>query len=88
MNEVDKGRDECKTLQENNKGLAMNLQKWNKNIFGNIFQNKERLIRRIASIRRCLDTRYDRALIKLDKKLRKELDSVLHQEEFVLVSII
>lgn len=48
--------------------------------FGNIFKNKKRLMARIVGIQRSLDIKYDRALIKLDKKLQKELENVLYQQ--------
>lgn len=61
--------------------LAHDLTAWNKDVFHNIFQNKRQLMARIDGIQRKLAIKYDGGLIKLERKLRANLDEVLYQEE-------
>lgn len=58
------------------------LLQWNKVIFGNIFQRKRRLLARLGGIQRALEVKYTRSLCHLEKKLKKELEEVLNQEEW------
>lgn len=59
------------------------LMDWNKNSFGNIHKKKRRLEARLEGIQRAMDTRRDTNLIKLESKLRMELEDVLYQEELL-----
>lgn len=61
--------------------LDEELQTWNKETFGNIFHQKKTLLARIARIQKNLSTRVDRGLMKLEARLRRELDDVLEREE-------
>lgn len=61
--------------------LSSDLQAWNKEVFGNIFIQKRSLIARITGIQKILAENTDRGLIKLESKLRRELDEVLAREE-------
>ncbi|KAL2935128.1 hypothetical protein RDABS01_018246 [Bienertia sinuspersici] len=63
--------------------FAEKLQAWSKNVFNNIFQKKKELMAQIGGIQRKQATNYERGLVKLEAKLRKELDNVLYQEEFL-----
>ncbi|KAL2902408.1 hypothetical protein RDABS01_027490 [Bienertia sinuspersici] len=65
------------------KKLANDLQSWNKEVFHNIFRKKRELLARIEGIQKNLSIKHDRGLIKLESKLRKELDEVLYQEELL-----
>ena len=61
--------------------LAQKLQNWNKEVFGNIFHQKRHLMARLAGIQKSLSIKVDKGLIKLEAKLRRELDDVLEREE-------
>lgn len=61
--------------------LATDLKVWNKEVFGNIFIQNRHLLARIVGVQYALTTRKDRGLIKLEAKLRLELDEILHREE-------
>ena len=63
--------------------IATDLQVWNKEIFGNIFIQKRHLLARIAGVQASLSARKDRGLLKLEAKLRLELDDILHREELL-----
>lgn len=49
----------------------------------NIFKQKQNYMARIAGVQRCLATIKSRDLIKIEAKLRKELDDVLAQKELL-----
>ncbi|KAF7831333.1 ribonuclease H [Senna tora] len=59
------------------------LLQWNKNIFGNIFKRKKRLISIIEGIQRVANHCENRFLYKLENDLKNELDEVLKQEEIL-----
>lgn len=71
------------TIQENLQQLSLSLQHWNKYTFGNIFQRKRRLTRRLEGIQTCLARHPTAALLKLEEKLRLELNETLRQEEIL-----
>lgn len=56
--------------------LASDLQIWNKEVFGNLFIQKNTLLARTTGIQHVLSSRRDRGLIKHESKLRLELDDV------------
>ncbi|XP_021754992.1 uncharacterized protein LOC110720298 [Chenopodium quinoa] len=51
--------------------------------FGNIFKQKQILLARIGGIQKKLATWVDRGLLKLEARLRKELDEILDREEML-----
>ncbi|XP_074298106.1 uncharacterized protein LOC141628922 [Silene latifolia] len=61
--------------------LSTKLQDWNKQVFGNIFRQKRELKARIEGCQRELSKQRIRYLIKLEARLRRELDEVLDREE-------
>lgn len=61
--------------------LSSDLQVWNRENFGNIFHQKKHLMARIAGVQQRLSTATDRGLLKLESKLRRELDDILQREE-------
>lgn len=71
------------TLEDNSERLSHALKYWNRNEFVNIFKIKQRLEAKIVGIQKCLDASSNRGLLKLDMKLRKELDEVLLQDEIM-----
>ncbi|XP_010666466.1 uncharacterized protein LOC104883619 [Beta vulgaris subsp. vulgaris] len=63
--------------------MAEKLQDWNSSQFHNIFKQKRMLMARISGVQCCLAVSRSRDLIKLEAKLRKNLDEVLAQEELL-----
>ena len=63
--------------------LATELKVWNRDIFGNIFQQKKRLLARIAGVQKALSTNKNHGLIKLETHLRRDLDEILEREEIL-----
>ncbi|CAL1361155.1 unnamed protein product [Linum trigynum] len=70
-------------LQDALKKLAGNLVEWNQTTFGNILHRKKRLLGRIHGIQTRVANGFSPGLYKLQKKLEKELDDVLEQEEIL-----
>ncbi|XP_075499925.1 uncharacterized protein LOC142538495 [Primulina tabacum] len=71
------------TLGNNVDKLAKSLSKWNSSTFGNINKRKRKLIARIKGVQDCLNNQPRHRLLKLETKLKKELDTVLEQEELM-----
>ena len=63
--------------------LATELKTWNRDIFGNIFQQKRRLLARISGVQQALSHNNARGLIKLEASLRRDLDEILEREEIL-----
>lgn len=61
--------------------LSDELQSWNKDVFGNIFQQKRTLLARLGGIQKELSIKANRGLIKLESKLHRELDEILDRED-------
>ncbi|XP_019186483.1 PREDICTED: uncharacterized protein LOC109181186 [Ipomoea nil] len=70
-------------LELNKSLMAQALTVWNKETFGNISHRKRRLTARLGGIQRRLAEQCSPNLIKLDRKLRNELEDVLYQEELL-----
>lgn len=54
---------------------------WNKKVFGNIFQKKKRIKARLRGIQMAQERAFSHNLDSLERDLKKDLESVLHQEE-------
>lgn len=54
-----------------------NLWTWNREVFGNIFKRKRRILARIGGIQKALEVRQSNHLIWLEADLRQELKEVL-----------
>lgn len=65
------------SLSDNNLLMASVLDRWNKDVFGNIYKRKRRLLARIDGVQRAMADKFTHRLIQLDIKLRSELDEVL-----------
>ncbi|XP_074290822.1 uncharacterized protein LOC141617528 [Silene latifolia] len=63
--------------------LSSKLQDWNQQVFGNIFRQKRELKARIEGCQRELSLKRINYLIKLEARLRCELDEVLAREELL-----
>ncbi|XP_073304620.1 uncharacterized protein [Primulina huaijiensis] len=70
-------------LKDNVISLANVLTEWNSATFGNIHKRKRELISRIYGVQRIMGHQPRHRLLKLDAKLRRELDKVLEQEELL-----
>ncbi|XP_075508178.1 uncharacterized protein LOC142545090 [Primulina tabacum] len=70
-------------LKDNVISLTNVLTEWNSATFGNIHKRKRELIARIDGVQRILGHQPRHRLLKLDAKLRRELDKVLEQEELL-----
>ncbi|XP_075507519.1 uncharacterized protein LOC142544347 [Primulina tabacum] len=75
--------DTKEPLEDNIVKMANVLSIWNRTTFGDIHKNKRRLIAKIEGIQRSLNIRPSRGLIKLEKRLRDDLDMVFQQEELL-----
>ncbi|XP_019168344.1 PREDICTED: uncharacterized protein LOC109164047 [Ipomoea nil] len=75
--------DVNKDVFENKSLLAENLDSWNRDTFGNIFHRKKRVLARLEGIQRSLCVYWRSDLLRLQKRLRKELDEILYQEELL-----
>jgi len=67
------------SLIRNLSNLAAELTTWNREVFGNLFRKKRSLWARIEGIQLKLEAGAPRFLLKLEKKLRQELDLTLNQ---------
>ena len=54
---------------------------WNREVFGNIFQRKKRVLARLRGIQKALETHSTCRLRALELELREELENILFQEE-------
>ncbi|XP_073272570.1 uncharacterized protein [Primulina huaijiensis] len=73
----------CKTLCDNVTTMAQVLPEWNLSTLRNIHKRKKELLARIEGIQRTLCNQPRHRILKLDRKLRQELDKVLEQEELL-----
>uniref|UniRef100_A0A2N9GX50 CCHC-type domain-containing protein n=1 Tax=Fagus sylvatica TaxID=28930 RepID=A0A2N9GX50_FAGSY len=54
---------------------------WNRHTFGNIFQRKKRVLARISGAQKALANQPSSSLVRLEKSLREEFNSILNLEE-------
>ena len=54
---------------------------WNKEVFGNIFHRKKRVVARLKGIQTMLSTNLNNFLVNLERDLRKEFTKILKLEE-------
>ncbi|XP_019160774.1 PREDICTED: uncharacterized protein LOC109157330 [Ipomoea nil] len=80
---VDGSWDREQGVPLNNMNLAGTLTQWNKSAFGNIFRRKRTLLARIGGIQSRLMEQCHGGLVKLEWKLRKELEDTLYQDELM-----
>ena len=70
------------SFQQNLKALKSKIKKWNKEEFGNIFQEKRRLEIRLHEIQTIgLDEGYSQALIEEERLVENQLEECEKQEE-------
>ncbi|XP_061363078.1 uncharacterized protein LOC133306728 [Gastrolobium bilobum] len=68
-----------KDTRTNLHDLTPNLKRWNKVVFGNIFNRKTNLLHSIAEIHNHVDYHTNLSLQSREKEVRKDLDAVLIQ---------
>ena len=69
------------SFTENNRVIANRLTDWNKEQFGHIEKRKKRLWARLAGIQKAMMHPENKHLFKLERKLKKDLEVTLNQEE-------
>ncbi|XP_029148790.1 uncharacterized protein [Arachis hypogaea] len=67
------------------KDIIEKLQKWNKDVFGNLFRRKRRILNRIAGIQNAHSYGCNPFLDDLEKELSRELATILDQEKLLLL---
>lgn len=70
-------------ITTNAANMAWALTNWNRETFGNIHAKKRKLLARLGGIQKKLADNWHNGLVKLDRKLRAELEDVLNQEELL-----
>lgn len=80
-NQVKRSWQQSSYWEDNISRLTSSLKIWNKVVFGNIFNKKHRLLRRMEGINRILLTEVNPQLQLLRDKLWDEYLVILHQEE-------
>ena len=63
--------------------FVQEVQVWNRDVFRNIFQRKRRLMARINGIQATLEKYSSRSLMRLEARLRNELEMMMSQEEIL-----
>ncbi|KAG7585751.1 Pentatricopeptide repeat [Arabidopsis thaliana x Arabidopsis arenosa] len=71
------------TTQEALRGLQVKLQKWNKEVFGDVHRKKESLANQIKEVQDLLDLNQSDQLLQTEESLLKEFEAVLEQEEMI-----
>lgn len=65
------------------KRFVMKLKAWNKTTFENIFQRKKRNEMRLTGMKRALDRKLTKSLLRLEERLKKERQLMLLKEELL-----
>ncbi|CAN1177321.1 Putative ribonuclease H protein At1g65750, partial [Linum perenne] len=63
--------------------LQSKLRRWNKDIFGNIFQRKKQLVLHLGNLESLNEERPTTYSLDLETKVRRELETTLWQENFL-----
>ncbi|XP_031124258.1 uncharacterized protein LOC116026974 [Ipomoea triloba] len=71
------------SLQDNIASLTATLDRWNRDVFGNILRRKRSLLARLKGVQRRLASGFNAGLLKLEKKLTEKYHEVLYQEELL-----
>ncbi|XP_010463327.1 PREDICTED: uncharacterized protein LOC104743994 [Camelina sativa] len=64
-------------------GLRVHLKRWNKEVFGNVQQRKDKLVAEIQAVQDLLDVHQTDVLLDQEEVLLKEFEVVLEQEELI-----
>lgn len=80
---VDNNWNDSDSFGSNLQHYINNILKWNKEVFGNIFANKKIMKARIKGIQIAQEKQFSHNLDTLERSLKKDLESVLKQEELL-----
>lgn len=80
---VDNNWNDSDSFGSNLQNYINNILKWNKEVFGNIFANKKIMKARIKGIQIAQEKQFSHNLDTLERSLKKDLESVLKQEELL-----
>ncbi|XP_031108616.1 uncharacterized protein LOC116013098 [Ipomoea triloba] len=69
------------SVWQNKDAMAAKFKQWNITMFGNIHHRKNRLLHRLEGIQKLLDHARHAGIIKLERKIRQEIEDTLQQEE-------
>ncbi|CAA0810395.1 Unknown protein, partial [Striga hermonthica] len=83
--EVVRGAWSGKPYTEASRCFQERATHWNYHVFGNIFQRKKRLLRRIGGVQRELQKYTTPRLHSMEEKFRKELAEIALQEELLML---
>ena len=56
-------------------------KKWNREVFGNLFARKKRVLARLSRVQKAMSNNPSDFLIQLEKNLTKEYKDIMQQEE-------
>lgn len=70
-------------MWQNKDEMTTKLKDWNRNVFGNIHLRKNKLLQRLEGIQRQFDHAHHTSILKLECKIKKELEETLQQEEIL-----
>lgn len=83
LNTIDRTWKKGGIVKENVVAVKEALIDWNRNTFGNIHKNIRRLEARLEGIQRIRSIKKNNGLIKLEGKIRKNLEEALYLEELM-----
>lgn len=63
------------------KQLTDSLQRWNREVFGNIFRQKSTLLARIGGIQKAQERHFSPYLYQLENQLTNQLNEILRREK-------
>ena len=61
--------------------LIEKAKKWNREVFGNLFACKKRVLARLSRVQKAMSNNPSDFLIQLEKNLTKEYKDIMQQEE-------
>lgn len=62
-------------------GFITKAQRWNRDVFGNVFVKKRQIMSRLLGIQKALATRPNSFLINLQEQISEEYNQILQLEE-------
>ncbi|XP_031131792.1 uncharacterized protein LOC116033172 [Ipomoea triloba] len=71
------------SVWQNKDTMAVKFKDWNRTVFGNIHYRKNNLLRRLDGIHKKMDQACHAGLVRLERKIKKELEDTLQQEEIL-----
>ncbi|KAA3485236.1 reverse transcriptase [Gossypium australe] len=71
------------SVEDNLNQFQVEVQDWNKTVYGNIFQRKRQLISELKRVQCIMELRYSQCLHNRELELRLEVEEILHHEELL-----